>query len=281
MPRGYTEGTREVAATRVSPDVSTFAGDRAGAARALGRAILASEKTAPCEDAWTLRAAALEAMCVDVDPEDCALHGVVEKHLGMACAASPGDDDLAAARAARGARADNAARAVEPDELPAPPPRSTATIAERARRAVVAAADGAALMREGLWRAAYRRYAAAAEDLAALPGPLARAAAAEAQLNAAACLTRLPDRGDGAALAREAERRCTSALDLDDTRVEGFLRRAAARTRRGAHADALEDLAAARPFLDDETRRDALDGRAQHYAFLRRTREAPAASPGT
>ena len=62
------------------------------------------------------------------------------------------------------------------------PVSSEGTLAERARRASTLLEDGAALMREGLYRTAHGRYLRAVELLDGLPGPRAKAAADEARL---------------------------------------------------------------------------------------------------
>ena len=137
------------------------------------------------------------------------------------------------------------------------PISSEGTLAERARRASTLLEDGAALMREGLYKTAHSRYLSAVALLDGLPGPRAKAAADEARLNAAGCLLQLPGDHDVASL-------CDA---LPSTRA--LLRRAAARERSGDYVAALADLREARLGSID---RALVDARIAHCEHLRDTR---------
>ena len=130
-------------------------------------------------------------------------------------------------------------------------------VLEERRRASTLLEDGAALMREGLYKTAHSRYLRAVALLDALPGPKAKAAADEARLNAAGCLLQLPGDHDVASL-------CDA---LPSTRA--LLRRAAACERRGDYVAALADLREARLSSVD---RALVDARIAHCEHLRDTR---------
>ena len=217
-------------------------GRRGEACDALATALKADEA---CGEAWTLRAAAFAEM-----GGDGSILEIVELHLRKAAQLSPDDDELQAQHAVAACRAAVLGTAVEPVSL-------EGTLAERARRASTLLEDGAALMREGLYRTAHGRYLRAVELLDELPGPKAKAAADEARLNAAGCLLQLPGDHDVASL-------CNA---LPSTRA--LLRRAAARERSGDYEAALADLREARLSSVD---RALVDARIAHCEHLRDTR---------
>ena len=217
-------------------------GRRGEACDALATALKADEA---CGEAWTLRAAAFAEM-----GEDGSILEIVELHLRKAAQLSPDDDEAQAVAAVAACRAAVLGTAVEPIS-------SEGTLAERARRAATLLDDGAALMREGLYRTAHGRYMKAVDLLDALPGPKAKAAADEARLNAAGCLLQLPGDHDVASL-------CDA---LPSTRA--LLRRAAARERSGDYVAALADLREARLSSVD---RALVDARIAHCEHLRDTR---------
>jgi len=217
-------------------------GRRGEACDALATALKADEANG---EAWTLRAAAFAEM-----GGDGSILEIVELHLRKAAQLSPDDDELQAQHAVAACRAAVLGTAAEPVS-------SEGTLAERARRAATLLEDGAALMREGLYKIAHSRYLRAVALLDALPGPKAKAAADEARLNAAGCLLQLPGDHDVASL-------CDA---LPSTRA--LLRRAAACERRGDYAAALTDLWEARLSSVD---RALIDARIAHCEHLRDTR---------
>jgi len=217
-------------------------GRRGEACEALATALKADEANG---EAWTLRAAAFAEM-----GEDGSILEIVELHLRKAAKLSPDDDELQAQHAVAACRAAVLGTAVEPVS-------SEGTLAERARRASTLLEDGAALMREGLYKTAHSRYLSAVALLDGLPGPKAKAAADEARLNAAGCLLQLPGDHDVASL-------CDA---LPSTRA--LLRRAAARERSGDYVAALADLREARLSSVD---RALVDARIAHCEHLRDTR---------
>ena len=217
-------------------------GRRGEACDALATALKADEANG---EAWTLRAAAFAEM-----GEDGSILEIVELHLRKAAQLSPDDDELQAQHAVAACRAAVVMEATDP-------PRVEGTLAERARRASTLLGDGAALMREGLYKTAHSRYLRAVALLDGLPGPKAKAAANEARLNAAGCLLQLPGDHDVASL-------CDA---LPSTRA--LLRRAAARERSGDYVAALADLREARLGSID---RALVDARIAHCEHLRDTR---------
>ena len=116
-------------------------------------------------EAWTLRAAAFAEM-----GEDGSILEIVALHLRKAAQLSPDDDELQAQHAVAACRAAVLGTVTDP-------PRVEGTLAERAREAATLLEDGAALMREGLYRTAHGRYMRAVDLLDGLPGPRAKAAA--------------------------------------------------------------------------------------------------------
>ena len=217
-------------------------GLRGQACEALATALKADEA---CGEAWTLRAEAFAKM-----GEDGSILEIVELHLRKAAQLSPDDDELQAQHAVAACRAAVVTTVTDPVS-------SGGTLAERARRAATLLEDGAALMREGLYKTAHSRYLRAVDLLDALPGPKAKAASDEARLNAAGCLLQLPGDHDVASL-------CDA---LPSTRA--LLRRAAARERSGDYVAALADLQEARLSSVD---RALVDARIAHCEHLRDTR---------
>ena len=217
-------------------------GRRGEACEALATALKADEANG---EAWTLRAAAFAEM-----GGDGSILEIVELHLRKAAQLSPDDDEAQAVAAVAACRAAVLGTAVEPVS-------SEGTLAERARRASTLLDDGAALMREGLYKTAHSRYLSAVALLDGLPGPKAKAASDEARLNAAGCLLQLPGAHDVASL-------CDA---LPSTRA--LLRRAAARERSGDYVAALADLREARLSSVD---RALVDARIAHCEHLRDTR---------
>jgi len=218
-------------------------GRRGEACGALATVLRADEA---CASAWALRGAAFAAMVIS---EDGAVLEIVELHLQKAASLSPADDEAQAAHAVAAARA----AGVYPT---ATDQRPAGTLAEDARRAVLLLNDGAALMREGLYRSAAGRYVRAAAALDALPGPRPAAAANEARLNAAGCLLQCPGDHD------------ISGLCADSSPV-ALLRRAAALEKRGDYESALADLREARI---SSAEKPLIDARVAHCEHLRATR---------
>ena len=218
-------------------------GRRGEACEALATALKADEA---CGEAWTLRAAAFSKM-----GGEGAILEIVELHLRKAAQLSPDDDEAQAVAAVAACRAAVLGTTVEPVS-------SEGTLAERARRASTLLDDGAALMREGLYKTAHSRYLRAVALLDGLPGPKAKAASDEARLNAAGCLLQLPGDHDVTSL-------CTAVLPS----TRALLRRAAARERRGDYVAAIADLREARLSSVD---RALVDARIAHCEHLRDTR---------
>ena len=218
-------------------------GRRGEACGALATVLRADDS---CAAAWAMRAAAFVAM---VTNEDGALLEIVELHLQKAASLNPADDEVQAAHAVAAARAAVLVPTVTEQ-------RPAGTLAENARRAVLLLDDGAALMREGLYRSAAGRYVRAAAALDRVPGPRSTAAAIEARLNAAGCLLQCP--GDH---------------DINDLCADSFpvalLRRAAALEKRGDYENALADLREARISSVEKT---LIDARVAHCEHLRDTR---------
>ena len=250
------------------------AGDRAAAAATLAE-LLASAADKTWGAAWEMRGEAFLRMCGGERDEGARL--LAELHFRKA--ADAGDDvgdELAALEARNDADAvtayrDGAAHATDALCLDAGVSAGGFSLKESLAFAARSAADGDALMREGLWRAAHAKFAAALHGVGGLGGPLVAKFAVACNLNAAACLLRAPDDGASRAVAAAVAARCGAALDIDPKNATAHLRRGAARERAGDFELAAADYRAARRLVGDD-RVPAVDAKLDHVAFLARTR---------
>ena len=248
-------------------------GDRASAAATLAE-LLASAADKTWGAAWEMRGEAFLRMCGGERDEGARL--LAELHLRKASDA--GDDvgdELAALEARNDADAatayrDGAAHATDALCLDPGVPAG-GSVKDSLTFAARSAADGDALMREGLWRAAHAKFAAALHGIGGLEGPLVARFAVACNLNAAACLLRAPDDGASRAVAAAVADRCGAALDIDPFNATAHLRRGAARERAGDFDAAAADYRAARRLVGDD-RVPAVDAKLDHVAFLARTR---------
>ena len=188
------------------------AGDRAAAAATLAE-LLASAADKTWGAAWEMRGEAFLRMCGGERDEGARL--LAELHFRKA--ADAGDDvgdELAALEKRNDADAviayrDGAAHAT--DALCLDPGVSAGgfSLKESLAFAARCAADGDALMREGLWRAAHAKFAAALHGVGGLRGRLVAKFAVACNLNAAACLPG-QDKRDSTSLQRECSARARS-----------------------------------------------------------------------
>ena len=249
-------------------------GDRAASAATLAE-LLASAADGTWGAAWELRGEAFLRMCGGERDEGARL--LAELHFRKA--ADAGDDvgdELAALEKRNDADAviayrDGAAHATDALSLDAGVSARGFSLKDSLTFAARCAADGDALMREGLWRAAHAKFAAALHGVGGLRGRLVAKFAVACNLNAAACLLRAPDDGASRAISAAVADRCGAALDIDPFNATAHLRRGAARERAGDFDAAAADYRAARRLVGDD-RVPAVDAKLDHVAFLARTR---------